>query len=655
MRTSLASTSLAVWTLICPLAAFADLSNTVTLSTGQTLSLDTGVIASSAGDIQFTGASITLQGDATEYPFPPTGITGYGSLLLSELTSITGGFSQSPISSTSQFPLGVNDVFAVHTNGGNYAKVVITALSATSLTLEFYTFGAAGTGISGPTITAVQNNYSYLSPGQPSYGIAPGALFVIKGTNLASGTTNLQSSAPPGLPPALDGASVSVTVGGVTTHPAFYYAMPEQLALVLPSSTPLGTGVVTVTYTGGSSSASIPVVQSALGFDTSNGAGFGPGNVTDNVTGKLLNYANSAAPGQVIVLWGSGLGADTADSDSAFTTTPHAISVPLQIYIGGIQASIVYQGSSGYPGLNQIDVTVPQGVQPGCRISIVAVSGSVVSNTVTIPVNPGGGACSDPVLGVSGEQLSALGSKNTYNAGSVGINQTLGNLTPALAGEASFLNVPGANALLTPTSLGNCSVNSLSSTPAPDTATGLDAGTLNLPGPTGTQSLTEGPAPSGTGISGHFYSDLPAGFVPAMGGTFTFTASGGTTPGASVSAFTATPNLGAPPVWSNMSSITAIDRTQPLTVTWTGGSSYAAVSLTGATSSPFDSGADFTCLVPASAGQLTVPSYVLAALPAEPGELILGAQTANQTFFATGLDIGTVTGRWAEGMSVPYN
>jgi uncharacterized protein (TIGR03437 family) len=60
----------------------------------------------------------------------------------------------------------------------------------------------------------------------------------------------LQSSAPPGLPQTLNQTSVSVTVNGVTTTPGLYYTSASAVSAVLPSSTPVGTGTVTVTYNG---------------------------------------------------------------------------------------------------------------------------------------------------------------------------------------------------------------------------------------------------------------------------------------------------------------------------------------------------------------------------------------------------------------------
>ena len=125
-----------------------------------------------------------------------------------------------------------------------------------------------GGGAGAPSAAQILNNYSYTLPGLPNYGIAPGALFIVTGAALASNATPvLQSSASPGIPTTLNGTSLSVTVNGVTTNPGLYYTSAGQLAAVLPSNTPLGSGTLTVTTAGGSSQIPIQVVQSALGFD----------------------------------------------------------------------------------------------------------------------------------------------------------------------------------------------------------------------------------------------------------------------------------------------------------------------------------------------------------------------------------------------------
>ncbi len=47
-----------------------------------------------------------------------------------------------------------------------------------------------------PVISGLQNNYSYITPGLPNYGIAQGAIFAIYGANLAKSSIPLQTSYP---------------------------------------------------------------------------------------------------------------------------------------------------------------------------------------------------------------------------------------------------------------------------------------------------------------------------------------------------------------------------------------------------------------------------------------------------------------------------
>lgn len=293
--------AIAVLTLALPLAALA----------GNNLNLDTGAIGSSGGDIVFNpGTSIAPVGSAKFVDLTPAEGSMYSMFKCSSTLASMGGWTLTPITGSN---LAQNDLFLVHTNGGNYAAVVLTAVSSTSVTLQYDTCTSAtqqvssATGVTlggpgAPTVSAVLNNYSSTLPNAPNYGIAPGTLMVVYGSNLAApGSQAVLQDSSKGLPLTLNGSSVSVTVGGKTVQPAFYYALPTQLAVVLPSNTPVGTGTITVSY-GGQTSAAAPlkVVASAFGFDYYGGA---LAAVTDS-NYSLITTTHSAIPGQTYVFPG---------------------------------------------------------------------------------------------------------------------------------------------------------------------------------------------------------------------------------------------------------------------------------------------------------------------------------------------------------------
>ena len=574
-------------------------------------------------------------------------MAGFSLYIQSTLQAFGPLYTQTPISGSA---LAVNDVFAVYTNAGHYAEVLINAVSSTSITLQFTTFGATGGAAAGaPVITKIQNNYSNIVAGLPNYGIAPSALFVVYGSGLAdpAAPAVLQSSVSPGIPLTLNGASITVTVNGVVTHPGIYYAIAGQIAAVLPASTPVGTGTLTVTYNGlTSAAATLQVVPSALGFDTLSGLTNGTGVATDPFTGVLFTFTNSAKPGQIIVLWGSGLGADAADSDTVLTSTPHVVNPSLTLYIGGIAVTAGYAGSAGYPGVNQINVTIPANVTPGCAVPITAVVGAVVSNTITLPVAASGGVCTDVVHGTDGNGLTTTQNQTTYTSATVGVAQTNtatqqnSFVSGGFLKETSVQYAPGYGLV----TVGGCLV--LQGVTPAATITYLDAGNLTISGPGGTLPITK---TSSGGIIA-YELNLPAGYFGSSGGAYTVAGSGG----ADVGPFSVTVTDNNPLVWTNQSAITAVNRSQGVTVNWTGGIPGTYVTIAGG-STAVSVSATFLCFAPVSAGTFTVPSYVLLAMPAANGGINLVNQSNNVTFVASGINYTNAVAEVEDSISVPFN
>jgi uncharacterized protein (TIGR03437 family) len=672
--------AIAVLACALPIAAFAD--NSVTLASGQGVNLDTGKTGSSGGDITWTGTTVTFQGSATGVDLASTpiggsfsGQSGYTQLVqLASAATSTFAAEFGSYLATSAITPAVNDILVVKTNAGNYSAVLVNGIGA-SLALEYTTVsgssggggGGGGTTPSGPNITSVVNNYSYIPVGFPNSGIAPGTIFLIFGSGMSSSPPNvvLQSSAGAGIPKTLEGATLTVTGSdGKSYTPGFYYATPGQIAAVLPSGTPTGSATITVSYNGATSNAfQFQVVPYALGINTYFGTGSGLVLATDT-SGNILTYTNSAKPGQTIVMYGSGLGADTADSDYVFTGAPHAVNTPLKIYIGGIAATVLYAGSSGYPGYDQLDVTIPGNAPSDCFVGLVAVTGSgssaTVSNFGNLAISPSGGDCTSSILGLTGSTITSLGGQSTVRSASVVVEQIVEPAIPPATGTTTD-NIASADFAKTTGSsfgsgngafysLGSCFVTEVISSGGGGnvTSTGLDAGkSIGLTGPAGSYTLT-----ASSFSKGLYEEMLPSGAIPSTGGTFTFTGSGG----ADVGSFTASVTFPNPILqWTNQSVAATITRTQGVTVDWTGGSPGTYVIISGS-SSDLNTGAfgNFTCIAPQSALTFTVPGYVTLTLPAGTGNLAVENGTNFGTFTATGLDRGATFGFTGVDVSSTY-
>jgi len=527
-----------------------------------------------------------------------------------------------------------------------------------------------------PTVGGLLNNYSYTLPGLPNYGIAQGSIFVIYGTNFSSSQIGLQS--PPTTP--LSGVTISVTVNGTATSPPLYYLYPTQIAAVLPSATPVGTGSITVTTSAGTSTAfPIQVVASAFGLLTSNN-GSGPAqgydaNLDPNNQYTLFGFSAAANPGDILLLWGSGLGPVANDA------TGVAVSGTVTVYIGGIAVKPQYAGRSEFTGLDQINVQVPSGLS-GCYVSVVVQTGNIVSNFATLPVTASGRTCVDADSPLTASVLDQLSQTGSLNMGLISVNQvttpgitvegvTVGGGTTDV-GSASFEKITsaqiGAGAFAAVlggySSIGSCFVDFFNTTSTSSTSlplafqfTSLNAGPdVNIVGPGGTLAM---PLQTLSGIDTYTTPAGTAAFIPSSGGTFTFNnGSGG---GPDIGAFT-TPQIqiAAPVTWSSAtSSISTVTRSNGLTVSWTGGAAGTHVDITGisleavnGTTTNYLAGF-FSCRAPTEAGTFTVPPAVLLSLPpsstiTEDGVtistsiLLLSNFAAPVNFTAPHLDVGLV-------------
>ena len=541
------------------------------------------------------------------------------------------------------------------------------------------------------------NAASYVAMGLPGGGIAQGSMFIVKGTAFGNCGTVVASAFP--LQTAMGATSIRVTVAGTTVNTRMIYVVacrtngPDQLAAILPSNTPIGTGTLNVIYQG-RTSASVPirVVANSFGMFTRNQNGSGQVIVqnfvstTDTPTNGLLE---SARVGQTEILWGTGLGAvnPTSEVDGP---VPGDLPLDVEVYVGGKKANVTYRGRSGCcAGIDQIVFTIPAGLE-GCYVSILVRLNGVTSHAGTMSVATNGKVCAEP-SSLTSADITKIQKTGAINISSILLNRIKVDLNiPGQGaikgdldnGEGQFrrygssaevmASLAGSIAGLTGSpSPGSCVVLGFPIGPDDDafaaavpdvrepTGTKLDAGAiLRLNGPTGNKQLPRQTGQDGQ-IDGYYLSgeNFLGGGLPELGiavlplylnpGTFTVDNGAGS---AQVGAFTS--SLVIPPnvtTWTSHIPGSSIPRTQDLTFTWSGGNAGELVVITGASAAKtIFAGARFICVERAQAGTFTVPGWVVSALPPSgiiggvaAGFLTFGTTLAQPSrFTATGLDLG---------------
>jgi uncharacterized protein (TIGR03437 family) len=472
--------------------------------------------------------------------------------------------------------------------------------------------------------------------------IPQGGVFVVKGSNLASSSASATSP----YPQTLNGVSITFTpvAGGAAVKALMVYTFSQggvtQLAGVLPAGTTAGDYNVTVATGAGTSAAfKVTVVVRKFGIITVPGSGSGravilnvlpSGNVTVNrfTTGQLTyqgtvyTYA-PAYPGQTVTIFGTGLGGTVTD-----TTV---------VIVGNLELKPLYAGPSDpqYPGLDQVNVTLPANVSTGCNIPLQVRVGTQLSNSTTISIAPDlrTDACVDTVF--TKDILTRLDAGGGYVAGTFNLSSyastiTAGGQTISIRTETAsgafarytadqLTRVP----VVSTTSSGACQVYNITTSQgaggAATDVTYLDAGTITLNGPgVANKALTE---------TGKFYS-LTLG-TPGLNstpviapGTYTLTGAGGN----EVGAFT-TSILVNPPLTVTGGLPATVNRSQNLPIAWTGGgtdvvviSGTSAVLISGSTTgnNAVYNATVFTCRTTADKGSFSVPSSILLQLPATP-------------------------------------
>ena len=192
---------------------------------------------------------------------------------------------------------------------------------------------------------SVANAASQIAPGYPNGGIAQGATFIVKAAtgSLPLGACGVKLADAFPIATSMNGTTMKIAMGADSFDVPMIYVVAcqgtDQLAGIVPSAVPAGTGTLTVSYNGHSGSAPIAVTGRAPGLFTINQGGTGVAIVQNFVQDAALpinTLATPAKPGQYGILWGTGLGADGNPDVNA--PVPTDIPVDLELYVGGKRA-----------------------------------------------------------------------------------------------------------------------------------------------------------------------------------------------------------------------------------------------------------------------------------------------------------------------------
>ncbi|HTS62421.1 MAG TPA: S8 family serine peptidase [Candidatus Acidoferrales bacterium] len=290
---------------------------------------------------------------------------------------------QNTASATNQYGIALTDVTIAQT--GN---ITVTA-SAAGQTWEFDGFGRTQPTISSGGV--VDNNLG-------SSPIAPGSYISIYGAGLAdTGVIDTASAAfspitPNGyaLPLNLDGVTVSFDTANGSYAGHITFVSPTQVNVQAPwelqgqSSAQVKVTIDSYSY---GNVVTVPVADTVPSFFQNGGI----------VAARDQNFAaisagNPVKRGAVVQLYLNGLGpvsnqpnsGEPASGDPSHLATTNAAPT---VTIGGQQAQVSFSGlAPGFPGLYQINATVPSGISAGTAQITVSIGGKT-TQTSGLPVN----------------------------------------------------------------------------------------------------------------------------------------------------------------------------------------------------------------------------------------------------------------------------
>ncbi|MFN9896242.1 MAG: SBBP repeat-containing protein [Acidobacteriota bacterium] len=220
--------------------------------------------------------------------------------------------------------------------------------------------------------------------------VSPGLLVTVFGMGLGPAQLTTAQVSPAGVL-ASTLAETRVLFDGVAA-PLVYVAATQLSAIVPYGVAGKATTSMQVEYRGVRSNAvTLRVAETQPGLFTANSSGKGPGAIL-NEDNSLNTGQNPAAPGSIVILYGTGEGVtDPAGQDGQLALSGYPKPrQPVTVRIGGKEAEVLYAGAAPglVAGVFQINVKVPEGLDGGAQPVVVQIGAASSSPEVTVAVRP---------------------------------------------------------------------------------------------------------------------------------------------------------------------------------------------------------------------------------------------------------------------------
>ena len=205
--------------------------------------------------------------------------------------------------------------------------------------------------------------------------LAPNTIGTIYGANLAIGTTGITAGDVSGgvLPINLGPSNTKVLIGN---EPAgLFYVSPGQINFLVPPNLLPGKVIVDVTVDGIYLPGKLTLLRAAPALFLLDATDA----VASRPDGSVFTKNSPAKPGELVVLWATGLGATLAPTPDLYLQVPTSAAalVPganLSILLDGVavpSTAIAYAGvAPGYGGLYQINLILPMSTKANPEIRL---------------------------------------------------------------------------------------------------------------------------------------------------------------------------------------------------------------------------------------------------------------------------------------------